>query len=67
MIVFEIIIYALVLLGFIGYGILTYRKEKCDWNNEVCPKYGGDTKGYMCESCCSHRVWFVFFKLKEHE
>ena len=72
MIAFEVIVYALILLGFIGCGVLVYRKEKKDWNGGVCPKCGrkltkieGDARGYMCESCRDHWVWLVFFKPKE--
>ena len=72
MLVFEIIIYALILLSFVGCGVLVYRKEKRDRNNGVCPKcgsrlskIGGDNKGYMCESCREHWVWFTIFKPKE--
>jgi hypothetical protein len=72
MIMFEIIMYALVLLGFIGCGVLVYRKEKRDWNKGVCPKCGGklkqignDNMGYMCESCREYWVWFSLFRPKE--
>ena len=72
MLIFEIIIYALVLLGFIGCGVLVYRKEKRDWNKGVCPKcggklkqIGGDSMGYMCENCRKYWIWFSLFKPSE--
>ena len=72
MIMFEIIIYCIVILGFIGGGVLVYRKEKKDWNGGRCPKcgaklsrIGGDTKGYMCESCREYWIWFTIFEPEE--
>lgn len=72
MLVFEIIIYCLLILGFIGCGILVYQWEKKAWNKGICPKcggklkqIGGDSMGYMCESCREYWVWFSLFRPKE--
>lgn len=72
MIMFEVIIYCIIILGFICCVIWAYQKEKKDWNGGRCPKCGAkltkilnDNKGYMCESCRDYWVWFTIFEPKE--
>ena len=69
--IFEIIIYCLLILGFIGSGILVYQLEKKAWNKGICPKCGGklkqignDNMSYMCKNC-EYWIWFSLFRPKE--